>query len=680
MAEASGDTYEESEHAETVSWAQLATNIQQRFCELFDGRPWEPVDTSPACLDNLRRNIGYALFGPPPRLPGDDGSSGYTEAQLKQVGKIHRPVVRLISGDPKAVMFLFFGVKQRGSHRTVPVFRVVAGELPDAASDSFVDHNGRVYRGWQDLARNHVFPDCLVCCPRRGLYTRTDGRVDVEFLQPAPARRVLDALNLTTALAATSVGVATLLVAVPGSVLLAATVAGVASGCYGLGQSVGHLVDRSQHGQTLGLRSSGARGDWLGVAGNTAGIALGGVDAVRSVFLQGNSGCLRLLSSLNIGCSAVKGLSVINGLADVTGKARAAGRITPLDAYQLSASVLFFGGSVISISSASSALQRLVQFDTQKVTDIIGTIEKADGVVKTFIPVTDDIPAPEEHEKKEKSRRKEARKPIPKEFVDLTADRIDSIKIINIDDHLGCDEACHETTNNLNDKQTAQGEMQSNSPLVKLINVLSSPSLKFYQIDNNNTALSAADTVNNEAITFVSFSEQSPEHSDEGKSSSAESTGNAKKGTMRGMKNVLAAIRILETPNKGKYTISGSENGTPRERKSDEVQSHNDEEKNDMSEKDVLRNLLELAKTKHTEEENAYRKGKNKALNCKPKLNKILMINRFWTRDKPDQSKHDSDHNQPLKEQNIPLDEKLQSYYFSDENTEASFVKSQTEN
>jgi len=48
------------------------------------------------------------------------------------------------------------------------------------------------------------------------------------------------------------------------------------TGVYATGRSIQTLVDRRQHQQNIGLRSSESRSCWLGIAGNVIGIASGG--------------------------------------------------------------------------------------------------------------------------------------------------------------------------------------------------------------------------------------------------------------------------------------------------------------------------------------------------------------------------------------------------------------------
>jgi len=54
----------------------------------------------------------------------------------------------------------------------------------------------------------------------------------------------------------------------------------VLSAVYATGRNIQKLVDRSQHQQSIGLRSFESRSCWLGIAGNVIGLASVGVTVI----------------------------------------------------------------------------------------------------------------------------------------------------------------------------------------------------------------------------------------------------------------------------------------------------------------------------------------------------------------------------------------------------------------
>jgi hypothetical protein len=90
----------------------------------------------------------------------------------------------------------------------------------------------------------------------------------------------------------TAVSVATLFTAVAAPVAAAATAGAVWSGVYGAARSVGTLVDRGRHEQSVGLEDAEARNCWISVAGNTLGIASAkGVQYLTEVTQKGQVLC-----------------------------------------------------------------------------------------------------------------------------------------------------------------------------------------------------------------------------------------------------------------------------------------------------------------------------------------------------------------------------------------------------
>ena len=336
---------------------------------------------------DFERKIAYAMFGPPPQLPNRklNAGTGYKNKQLKAVRKTFKAIFKRTEKEEVSVSFLFVCIKTGEEHMVTPLFKIateIEHDMEKTEEDYiYVDGNQRVYNGWSDYLKDNRLPKCLMCYPHKGVYTTTNSKVNVEFGEsPACSSpdKVISALDITTSLVAAAFGVTALAIPVSAPLAITATVLGLASGIIGFGRSTRTLVDRYSHGQTLGLNSSEARSSWIGVFGNTVGMALGSISMVASRILHGTrvAGLNVGVASLSIGSTALKGLTILHHFADVGKKLVNEEEVTPLDAFQMASSVFFFTGSVVSTRSAFGALLHLKSSGVDmKMADILRVVQ-----------------------------------------------------------------------------------------------------------------------------------------------------------------------------------------------------------------------------------------------------------------------------------------------------------------
>jgi hypothetical protein len=336
---------------------------------MLGGDQMKPEVYSRQNSKDLERKIAYAMFGPPPQLPHPhlNSGTGYSNKQLKAIRKTSKVIFKQAE-EEVSLSFLFVCIKVHEEQVVSPIFRIFT-EFKHDTEDSeekhiYVDGNQRVYKDWLDYLQHNKLPSCYMCYPHKGVYTTTNSRVNIDFGESPACRssdRVLAAVDITTSLIATAVGITALAIPVVAPVAITATVLGLASGVIGFGRSARTLADRYRHGQTLGLNSSEARSNWIGVAGNSVGLALGSVSMVASRILHGTrvAGVQAGLASLSMGSTTLKGLSVLNHFANVGKKLVNREEVTSLDAFQMAASVFFFTGSIISTREALGALLHL---------------------------------------------------------------------------------------------------------------------------------------------------------------------------------------------------------------------------------------------------------------------------------------------------------------------------------
>jgi hypothetical protein len=145
----------------------------------------------------------------------------------------------------------------------------------------FIDASCRVYKSWSDFKENNKLPECQVAYPRDGEFNvDKDGNVLVDY-EESPACSTLKAVTKVTDITASVVGVGTTIVGIVGlftpltaPIAIASLVAGGTTGLYGAGRSIGQLVDRSEHEESISLADAEARLHWLNIA--TAPFAIAG--------------------------------------------------------------------------------------------------------------------------------------------------------------------------------------------------------------------------------------------------------------------------------------------------------------------------------------------------------------------------------------------------------------------
>ncbi|KAJ8730085.1 hypothetical protein PYW07_017123 [Mythimna separata] len=237
----------------------------------------------------------------------------------------------------------------------------------------FIDHDARVYETWVDYLTENKLPKCVMVVPQNGEYTGTlNGEMPVVNLtvtaspELGPGAQVLNAVdNISTA---ANVGA---LVAVVGSIfatpvvapVLVGTAVGVAtvSGVYSIGRSIGNLVDRAQHEQSIGFESMEARSSWINIMVSTVGISFTTAGKLLTWAATSGRNVKILMSALDflkftnlatgfIGCA--------NGLGDMIYKYVKFGE-TPsaTEVFQFTTSALFLGIGVMSNQTAQEIVK-----------------------------------------------------------------------------------------------------------------------------------------------------------------------------------------------------------------------------------------------------------------------------------------------------------------------------------
>jgi hypothetical protein len=109
-------------------WREEAVKEQQDLFDMLGTLMWREFE--PPHYGNLKREIGFALFGVPEEEPcaNLNDSTGYTDKKLKEINEIFGIIQKCMKHhkNPKniCVSFLFMLGKTRDDHITVPIIRI----------------------------------------------------------------------------------------------------------------------------------------------------------------------------------------------------------------------------------------------------------------------------------------------------------------------------------------------------------------------------------------------------------------------------------------------------------------------------------------------------------------------------------------------------------------------------
>ena len=125
--------------------------------------------------------------------------------------------------------------------------------------------------------------------------------------------------------------------------------------------AIANLRDRDVHKQSIGLKNAEARNCYLGIVGSVLGIAGGGVVGATARAAQTGESIamasqIALRSVTGTAC-AINSLGVVNGIANIVQKVAEDEKVTALDVFHVTSSVLFFTGSVITAHQATQLIR-----------------------------------------------------------------------------------------------------------------------------------------------------------------------------------------------------------------------------------------------------------------------------------------------------------------------------------
>jgi len=164
-----------------IVWKNWATRQESDLLQRLGDRMWDSYRIPTHELD-LKQRIGLALFASLQQLQGnptlgnricdqpvlDAGllNTFYTADQRKKIDEIYELIVKK-SNEPTLVDVAFLFVFAESGCQRFPLFKVDGGEGDNC---TYIDWNGRVYKGWEDFKKHNMITGGKICAPRKGTY------------------------------------------------------------------------------------------------------------------------------------------------------------------------------------------------------------------------------------------------------------------------------------------------------------------------------------------------------------------------------------------------------------------------------------------------------------------------------------------------------------------------------
>nr|XP_033333647.1 uncharacterized protein LOC117224652 [Megalopta genalis] len=342
----------------------------------------------------IYERIGFALYGPPDydehkELNNDNADlctfKGYNKDACKTITKIYKKILQSNGGNNfiqvGIIYIVVFDHEQPKNltnssdnclNRTfvLPIFKL---KLKDTIL--YIDNDARVYKNWEDYLENNTLPKCMMIIPKEGIYqcnpylpvTKWSSTVWIQIL-PSPSckavKAVLKVVDISSSVvgigSTIGLGVASLLTPV-GPILAGASLIGCAvSGAWNIGRSIGRLVDRSNHVESISPTNGDALSAYFGIASSALAIGTnGGAMLMTKAIARGaRIGDIAKVTfnSVVISNLAVSGCGIAFEGYRLIDQYQTQKKVNILDVMLFSSHILFFSNSLIKSKLASELI------------------------------------------------------------------------------------------------------------------------------------------------------------------------------------------------------------------------------------------------------------------------------------------------------------------------------------
>lgn len=345
---------------ESKDWKALAIESQMQFFETLGSRPYDEIEKTNLFL--LKKKIGFATCGKPKDLPSSKNyNTGYDPESLKHIKLICEKVIEKSDSDPIRFACTILMLHYKGGICDTPVFRIVTDN-----GSVFIDAQSRVYSSWTSFMENNKLPDCEYCFPVNGEYYAN--KVEVGFAY-SPANSLfsktmdcLDTAGSIASLAAAGVFAAGLMITVAPAAIAAAGTTAACTGVYGISRSVGTLLDRNKHEQSVGLEDREARSAWFTIGSSAVGVATFKAVNHAKKIVEGGESLTKLgvfgLHALNASSLVFSGFGFVESLLICVDKYQK-GSLTNKDVFDLSCELLFLFNAIASAKATSNLVNTM---------------------------------------------------------------------------------------------------------------------------------------------------------------------------------------------------------------------------------------------------------------------------------------------------------------------------------
>ncbi|XP_057369697.1 uncharacterized protein LOC130690848 [Daphnia carinata] len=369
-------------------WRTTAQYTQQEFAICMGDRKWEKYSI-PEHDEYLWKKIAFAIAGPPSSTNRTE-NYGYTKDQVEGISEIKGKCIEYCKKqgwkDVYIAMIFVCAYNSEGQQRVAPLIRLKRGDGIKTGLSYFIDHYGRVYEGYENFLANNMFNGWWICVPKNAEYTfSNENSVEIEFYNQSERGNVLQALdkvstvaNVTTSVAlAAGVVMSVIPFTAPVGwwIVAGSSIAGAPGALYVTGRSVGTLIDRGAHDQSINpFVSADARCCWLTTVATALSIgAMASAKILTSTAKAGelaSSGTRAFCSALNVTALSTSGMGVVNAFDRVIKKLKKNEEVSPLEVFLLTTSLFFFTHSLITSNTASTIINE-AQHD-----ELASTIDK----------------------------------------------------------------------------------------------------------------------------------------------------------------------------------------------------------------------------------------------------------------------------------------------------------------
>uniref|UniRef100_A0AC34FCH5 ZZ-type domain-containing protein n=1 Tax=Panagrolaimus sp. ES5 TaxID=591445 RepID=A0AC34FCH5_9BILA len=368
---------ESKSHNSNDTWTAMSIKMQNYFGSTLGKDDWCKYDTDiKEEWTNLAKKIGFAIYGPPTIIPSSSNSSyyGYDDKKEKHIMSIRNHVLELNRKawkDEKVYMnVIYVSFWSKDYESMLPIIRVFR-KKDDYLHSYFVEPEGRTYDSWSNFLDKNKLPECEICYPDKGWYEPDEnGYCELKFRDSAECdtsrqlAKAGDIISTGIGIGGTVLGVIGLFTPLAPVAATTLTASLVSTGVYGTARATYQLTDRVLHGESINpFDNSQAFFHWLSIAGSI--FAVGFSAGASASFYAGAAGAAGrnvgqatriAINAALVGSLTTNYIGIVANVINIVERFKS-GEVPALEIFQLTASVLFFTNTLLTIQTAGDIVK-----------------------------------------------------------------------------------------------------------------------------------------------------------------------------------------------------------------------------------------------------------------------------------------------------------------------------------